>query len=690
MALAWMKRSKRPTSVDDLVARAKYTKALELMRQEFAQRFPSATERLRFADVLVLAGRSTEAVPVLLGVADEQERYGFPDKALEALRRAAEIDPDQPEVIDRIVAIRTAPPAGWQEGSSEEDPRSASDSWGSALDGAFAASTAPSEESEEEAGQVDTGFDSSILAAGSPAATIDEGNVEGASPSSDDPAAQSTPELDAGLLEPLDQEEELEADALEPLDEGSEMSSERGDGRPFGSVEELEAEVEGGARGLLAEGASRADTPRLTAPDGHGEEELTTEARALLSKPPPRAEELRPLLTEEELDDDRAIDIRALDGGRKRRGLPRSLVSREDVEGDLTGDARALMSGGPDREEFRPLITEDDLKAEAESETGPPPRGNDAQPLSNEEQELHGLVVSLGQREGPGAVFFDGLGRGEFRRVARGLRRRLFPPGEMVIREGDRGSSMFFIARGSVRILVMGGHGQPFEIRRIEEGDFFGEMAVLSGRPRSATVVAASACEILEIEREALDVLVALRPAVRALLDEACEGRSLSPEESAVRSLPPEAADPARAAEALRAHFGDCNWSPRVRLHLSRLMMDVGRQDDALAILAGVAEDLARRGQAQKAIAVLKKVETIQRRGVEEVCLAPLKAGRRSSSARLASKRRAAPRAVKEAAFREWVGSLLRETAVLAERSAASIQEGAEGAGEEQGRHLAG
>jgi CRP-like cAMP-binding protein len=682
MALAWMKRSTRHASVDDLVARGKYAKALGLMRQEFAQRFPSATDRLRFADVLVLAGRGTEAVPVLLGVADEQERYGFPDKAIEALRRAAEIDPDQPEVIDRIVEIRSAPAASRQEGAKEEEPPGAADSWGSALDGAFGAST-KSEERIEEADAPDRSLPA-------PAGASPDGvDVDGAPPPFDDPGAQSTPELDAGLLEPLDREEDLDSDALEPLDEGSEASPEPSVGSPFRSADELEAEIEGDARGLLSESPPRAETPPLAAANGQEEEDLATEARALLSKPPPRSEELRPLLTEEELDEDRAIDVRALDGGRKRRGLPRSLVSREDVEGDLTGDARALMSGGPDREEFRPLVTEDDLKAEGGLGASSPPH-RDAQPLSSEEKELHEIVLFLGRQEGPGAVFFDGLDGEDFRRVASGLRRRLLPPGEMVVREGDRGTSMFFIARGSVRILVMGGHGQPFEIRRMEEGDFFGEMAALSGRPRSATVVAASACEMLEIERKALDVLVALRPAVRALLDEACEGRSLSPEESAVRSLPPEAADPTRAAEALRAHFGDCNWSPRVRLHLSRLMLDVGRQGDALAILAGVAEDLARNGHAQKAIAVLKKVETIQRRGIKEVCLAPLKAGRRTSSARLASKRRAAPRAVKEAAFREWVGSLLRETAVLAERSAASVQEGAERAGEEQRPQVAG
>ena len=79
------------------------------MREEFAARYPGPTERLRFADVLILAGRDAEALPVLLGVADEQERYGFREKALEALRRAGEIAPGDPEVADRLELIRREP-----------------------------------------------------------------------------------------------------------------------------------------------------------------------------------------------------------------------------------------------------------------------------------------------------------------------------------------------------------------------------------------------------------------------------------------------------------------------------------------------------------------------------------------------------------------------------------------------------
>jgi hypothetical protein len=170
-------------------------------------------------------------------------------------------------------------------------------------------------------------------------------------------------------------------------------------------------------------------------------------------------------------------------------------------------------------------------------------------------------------------------------------------------------------------------------------------------------------------------------------------------EEVAVRSLPPEAADPDRAAAALQAHFGSSDWSPRVRTHLARLLLDVGRQDDALAILASVAQDLARHGHAQKAIALLKKVEQVRRRGVQEIELAPLRPGRRRSARHAPAGAETsgapdatAPKAATGAAFREWVGLLIRATDDLAARSAPSrpVEEGAERGGQGQGRHLAG
>jgi hypothetical protein len=150
MALSWIKRPKRPVSVDDLISAGEYRKAIELLRKQFSQRYPSTTERQGYAELLVRAGRGAEAVPVLLGIADEQERYGFPDKALEALRCAAAIDPEQAEVKDRLDALAATPAPDPAVGppSEEEDGHGPSDSWGVALDGAFRDEGQPQESAE--------------------------------------------------------------------------------------------------------------------------------------------------------------------------------------------------------------------------------------------------------------------------------------------------------------------------------------------------------------------------------------------------------------------------------------------------------------------------------------------------------------------------------------------------------------
>ena len=233
------------------------------------------------------------------------------------------------------------------------------------------------------------------------------------------------------------------------------------------------------------------------------------------------------------------------------------------------------------------------------------------------------------------------------------------PAGGIVVSEGDPGESLFLIAKGSVRILVVGGHGRALEIRRLDAGDFFGEVAMLSGRPRTATVVATTDCELLEIDHDALDRLVEARPAARRILEGARDVRAQSPEETAVRALP-EDASPERAAAVLAAHFGGSEWSPRVRLHFAKLMLDAGQENDALAVIASVAEEMAQGGHAETGIAILKKVEQLRR------------SDDRSTVPRVS-------RAASEAAFRVWVGSLAQGSdALLRAAAPAAVQEGAD------------
>lgn len=76
---------------------------------------------------------------------------------------------------------------------------------------------------------------------------------------------------------------------------------------------------------------------------------------------------------------------------------------------------------------------------------------------------------------------------------------RSFQPGEVIFQEGDPGNTMFVLRAGRVRIVkqVRGGE-KTFAV--LGPGEFFGEMAILNGKPRSATAVAMEPVTLVEID----------------------------------------------------------------------------------------------------------------------------------------------------------------------------------------------
>ncbi|MEP6636506.1 MAG: mechanosensitive ion channel family protein [Acidobacteriota bacterium] len=79
----------------------------------------------------------------------------------------------------------------------------------------------------------------------------------------------------------------------------------------------------------------------------------------------------------------------------------------------------------------------------------------------------------------------------------------IFAPGETVIRAGDPGSSMFVVHGGRVAVQIQD-NGRPRTVANLNEGDFFGEMALFTGEPRAANVVAMEETEVLEIGHDAM------------------------------------------------------------------------------------------------------------------------------------------------------------------------------------------
>jgi CRP-like cAMP-binding protein len=87
---------------------------------------------------------------------------------------------------------------------------------------------------------------------------------------------------------------------------------------------------------------------------------------------------------------------------------------------------------------------------------------------------------------------------------------RLYGKGEAIVRQGDAGGSMFVVCRGRVRVMEASGR----ELATFEAGGYVGEMSMLTGQPRSATVEAVEECEVVELTAASLREVALANPEV--------------------------------------------------------------------------------------------------------------------------------------------------------------------------------
>jgi small-conductance mechanosensitive channel len=106
---------------------------------------------------------------------------------------------------------------------------------------------------------------------------------------------------------------------------------------------------------------------------------------------------------------------------------------------------------------------------------------------------------------------FAPLSTEELRQLATATVGHVFAPGETLIRAGDEGSSMFVVHNGRVQVQVSE-NGRPRTVAVLTEGNFFGEMALFTGEPRTASVVAIEETEVLEIGHDAMKHIFETNP----------------------------------------------------------------------------------------------------------------------------------------------------------------------------------
>lgn len=134
------------------------------------------------------------------------------------------------------------------------------------------------------------------------------------------------------------------------------------------------------------------------------------------------------------------------------------------------------------------------------------------------------------------SVLFKDFDAEELLAVIRGLTLKSFDPGAIIVTEGEPGGSLFVITTGRVLAFVKNATGRNVPIRELSEGDFFGEMSILSGNARSATVTAASHCDLLELDMHTLAAIEKTHPRVRNVLLDFHDQRAGNTLEAAIRA----------------------------------------------------------------------------------------------------------------------------------------------------------
>ena len=140
------------------------------------------------------------------------------------------------------------------------------------------------------------------------------------------------------------------------------------------------------------------------------------------------------------------------------------------------------------------------------------------------------------QRNVPKSPLFEMLAEDERDAIIGEMEVETHDEGSVIINEGDPGTSMYVIASGAVKVYTRGTTGTLY-LAQLGEGDFFGEVSVLTGKPRTATITAAQRAELLRLDKAKLDGVLSRFPGIRKVLDDFYKKRAEHTVEAMIDSL---------------------------------------------------------------------------------------------------------------------------------------------------------
>jgi tetratricopeptide (TPR) repeat protein len=137
----------------------------------------------------------------------------------------------------------------------------------------------------------------------------------------------------------------------------------------------------------------------------------------------------------------------------------------------------------------------------------------------------------------PKSPLFEVLSAEEREALVKEMQLEEHDEGSVIISEGQPGSSMYVIARGEVKVWTRGPDGAAVYLAKLGEGDFFGEVSVLTGKPRTATITAAQPTQVLRLDKSNLDTALARYPGIRKVLDDFYKKRAEHTVEAMIETM---------------------------------------------------------------------------------------------------------------------------------------------------------
>jgi hypothetical protein len=188
-----------------------------------------------------------------------------------------------------------------------------------------------------------------------------------------------------------------------------------------------------------------------------------------------------------------------------------------------------------------------EMEAEVEVEPEPEAEAEPADPMSDSRfaEELQALVDTAFLAPSPSdevptpaapdkggsqivvSPLFRDFSVDEMVAVIQGLSLLSFARGDVILREGEPGDRLYMLTSGMVRAFRKdAASGRQLRVADLKEGAFFGEVSILTGGPRTATVAALTPCELLELDRPTLDSIRQTHPHVWEVLEDFARQRT--------------------------------------------------------------------------------------------------------------------------------------------------------------------